>query len=248
MKKISTMTWVKMFLVVTTVGTIVFFVCKWSVTLDQPPQIKPIFKTETLKVVSEKEKWFNSLNTNICSLVGIIDSLPTNNVLEDIVIKARAYGEIVPTIIRTSEGIWEEVQPEDLSWSDNVYNEESGELLKTNRFKGHIGNAYLRSIHKEDIWKRVYGNEDGFFSKEYVFQYGVLLKPDTIDKKIYPAGTYVATCLSTKEEFNQNKKQFKYFSNYEKFLNFVLKNIDSSKEPIEISPYTAKILAVKINL
>lgn len=42
MRRISKMTWIKILLIVVVVGTMVLLVCKWSVKLDPPRQIKPI--------------------------------------------------------------------------------------------------------------------------------------------------------------------------------------------------------------
>ena len=46
MKKISTMSWVKIILTVIVIGTMVFLVFKWNVTIDPPPPIKPIQNTK----------------------------------------------------------------------------------------------------------------------------------------------------------------------------------------------------------
>ncbi|MFZ4648842.1 MAG: hypothetical protein ACOYMB_04435 [Patescibacteria group bacterium] len=39
MKKISKMSWVKIILTAVVLGTILFFICKWNVTLDPPQKI-----------------------------------------------------------------------------------------------------------------------------------------------------------------------------------------------------------------
>jgi len=41
MKKISTMTWVKLSLTAVVVGTIVFFFCHWHVSLEPPQKVAP---------------------------------------------------------------------------------------------------------------------------------------------------------------------------------------------------------------
>lgn len=231
MKKISKMTWIKIILSVLVIGVMVFYVCKWSITLDPPAKAKPVVKTEAPKVISEKEAWLQSITPNSVDLVKIIDSIQIDSVLSEIWVKSDAYWERIPDVTRTFDGIWEEVQPEDRSWSENIYNEESGELLKTITFKSHIGNAYLRSIIKEDDWRVVFGNEGGFIERKYVLQYGILLKPDTIDKKIYPAGTYVMfSHFLSEREFDRSHKEFKYFSDYEKFTDNLFEQVRSSKE------------------
>jgi hypothetical protein len=42
------MTWIKIILSVVVIGTIVFFICKWNVSLDPPQQIKEVTNTEKL--------------------------------------------------------------------------------------------------------------------------------------------------------------------------------------------------------
>lgn len=46
MKKISTMSWIKILLTLVVIGTMIFFICKWNVSLDPPRQIKQIEKTK----------------------------------------------------------------------------------------------------------------------------------------------------------------------------------------------------------
>ncbi len=48
MKKISKISWVKIILTIAVLGTILFFICKWNVSIEPPRKVSPA-KTQSIK-------------------------------------------------------------------------------------------------------------------------------------------------------------------------------------------------------
>ena len=178
---------------------------------------------KTVSKPSPKEMLLANLDPTTRGFVRVVDSLnPINPTLK------RDFYDRNVHIDKGTEKEWREIQPETSSWVENEYDEETGVLTKSTTNKRHVGNAYLLSVQKDDRWTNQMGGEDKVLT--YVLQYGVLLKPDTLGKSIFPTGTYVASSFTRESNVKRGEYEVTYFSSYEKLCAFIIKELESSKD------------------
>lgn len=161
-------------------------------------------------VLTEKEIFLNSLSPENKSFVQKIDSMGIGSYLAE----------------KKTGKNWSISTPCHNEWTDNVYEDESGELLKTLTYESHIGKAYLKEISARQIWEN-YSNNEIVLIRDFTMKYGVLLSPDTLGNKVFPAGTFVTVGFTENKNYSHQQVFYKYLSDYNKFEEAVWSNTEA---------------------
>ncbi|NCT54387.1 hypothetical protein GW758_00305 [Candidatus Falkowbacteria bacterium] len=150
-------------------------------------------------------------------MVGEIDSF---DILEKYTSPLISFDEdCIFKVSKSSEEMWEKFPKSSWTFIDQNRSEESGEPLGKPIIKNvQIGLSYLLNIEKTDLWwssaRRMYGDDDKYLRKSYLFSYGILLEADTCGTKVYPAGTYV---LGYRKRIESSFYYVEYFKDWDKF-------------------------------
>lgn len=167
--------------------------------------------------LSEKDIFLNNQSQKIKNLVLKIDSVEVD------IIPSRCVHDKLS--VKKDGDAWRISAPYKRDWQEVVYEGDGDETKRVFKFKSQLGNAYLKAIHKKDVWIDFNYRED-FYEKSFLMEYGVLLSPDTVNGKIFPTGTFVVSRFQKESDYETGKVFHEYIEGFNSFNDRLLNLVE----------------------
>lgn len=197
----------KFFGVLFAVVAIIVFVNVFKSTTHKESISEKEVVVEKKKPLTEKEIFLQDEEKR--RLIEKIDSI------EIILINSKSvHGKLS---VKGIDDSWRISTPYKREWQSFSYEGEGDdEIKKVFELKSQLGKAYLRRIHKRDLWIDAFYGEE-YYENRFIMEYGALLSPDTVNGKIFPTGTFIVSRFQNESDYENGKVFHEYLNDFNDF-------------------------------